>query len=74
MLTLLPTCLQEGARGLSVADSTLQAVLALWSRAFAFGEIDAARRHLLGLRRMVDLRGGLAALKERPKLAIEVLR
>ncbi len=59
---------------LRVADTTFQVVLALWTHAYASDDMETARKHMRGLRKMVDVRGGLEALESRPKLLLELLR
>ena len=49
-------------------DTTIYAVLALALMANISGDHAAAEKHILGLRRIVNLRGGLQALRQNPKL------
>jgi hypothetical protein len=56
-----------------VSDSTMGVVLKLASAAHFDGDYKASRQHMEGLRRMVDLRGGLDVFKGRIFLT-EMLR
>jgi hypothetical protein len=56
-----------------VSDSTMGVVLKLASVAHFDGDYKASRQHMEGLRRMVDLRGGLDVFKGRIFLS-EMLR
>jgi hypothetical protein len=56
-----------------LSDSTIGVVLKLTSAAHFDGDYRASKQHLEGLRKMVDLRGGLDAFKGN-KLLVEMLR
>jgi hypothetical protein len=56
-----------------LSDSTISAVLKLAGTSHFDGDSGEARQHMAGLRRMVDLRGGLDAFKG-TKLVMEMLR
>ena len=56
-----------------LSDSTISVVLKLTSAAHFDGDYRASKQHLEGLRRMVDLRGGIDAFKGN-KLWVEMLR
>ena len=56
-----------------ISDSTMGVVLKLASVAHFNGDFRAARDHMEGLRKMVDLRGGLGVFKGKHML-MEVLR
>ena len=58
---------------IKVSDSTMGVVLKLASTAHFDGDYKASRQHMEGLRRMVDLRGGLNVFKGRSFLT-EMLR
>lgn len=62
-----------GAR-LRLSDSTLQAILTLAGHAVRLGQHGAAGDHLGGVRRIVDLRGGVARFRGNPKLLVEIFR
>ena len=54
---------------------TVSVVLALAIHAHTTGECETARHHMAGLRRLVDMRGGLAAFRGfHGKILIEMLR
>ncbi|KAI0894868.1 hypothetical protein F4806DRAFT_497573 [Annulohypoxylon nitens] len=56
-------------------SKTASIVLCLAFHAHLTGDFHAARHHIVGLRRIVDLVGGFAALrKENAKVVVEVLR
>lgn len=54
--------------------STAAIVLCLAFHAHVMGEHDAAMHHMLGLRKIVDLKGGLPSLADNAKLVVEILR
>ncbi|OTB07647.1 hypothetical protein M426DRAFT_268086 [Hypoxylon sp. CI-4A] len=58
-------------RGLS---STAAVVLCLAFHAHIMGDYQAVRHHMVGLRKIVDLKGGLLNLRGDLKLALEILR
>lgn len=49
-------------------------VLILACHAHRLGQYSIAKNHMVGLRKIVDMRGGVAALKTRTKLLIEIFR
>ncbi|KAI1097272.1 hypothetical protein F4804DRAFT_183348 [Jackrogersella minutella] len=55
-------------------SGTAAVVLCLAFHAHIVGEYEAARHHMLGLRRIVDLGGGLSGLKDNVKVIVEILR
>jgi hypothetical protein len=55
-------------------DSTLYVVVTLALLGGVFGDWQAAIAHLAGLRRIVELRGGLKYLEQRPKLHFKLDR
>ena len=59
---------------LKLSETTMLVVLILCSFARMRGEFRAARQHLEGLRRMIQLRGGVGTLLHNPKLLIDVFR
>jgi len=56
-----------------ISDSTISVVAKLASSAHFNGDYQASKHHMEGLRKMVDLRGGLEAFKGK-KLLVEILR
>ncbi|KAK7402567.1 hypothetical protein QQX98_011672 [Neonectria punicea] len=58
---------------MKVSDSTIGVVVKLASAAHFNGDYQIAKRHMEGLRKMVDLRGGMDALKGK-QFFVEVLR
>lgn len=56
-----------------VSDSTIGVVLKLASAAHFNGDYQASKQHMEGLRKMVDLRGGLDVFKGK-HLLVEMLR
>jgi hypothetical protein len=56
-----------------LSDSTRSVVLKLAGAAHFDGDYQAAKQHMEGLRKIVDLRGGMNAFKD-SKLLIEMLR
>jgi len=56
-----------------VADQTVFVVVNLATHAYMSGDNKAAQFHLQGIRKIVDLRGGLKSLTQ-TKLLIEILR
>ncbi|KAJ8133385.1 hypothetical protein O1611_g235 [Lasiodiplodia mahajangana] len=57
-----------------LSNSTVSVILSLASQAFRTGELKVALHHMQGIRRIINLRGGLRALKGNEKLAAEILR
>ncbi|KIW32235.1 uncharacterized protein PV07_03795 [Cladophialophora immunda] len=55
------------------SNSTIAVVLTLAVSAFFMGEDETFKHHMVGLRKMVDLRGGIAAFKGN-KLLTEIFR
>ncbi|KIW67594.1 hypothetical protein PV04_06832 [Phialophora macrospora] len=72
-LRLLRKRLLEEDDEKKLSDSTISAVLKLASTSHFDGDCEEARQHMAGLRRMVDLRGGLDIFKG-TKLVMEMLR
>jgi hypothetical protein len=56
------------------SDSTVLVVLTLAMIAHHIGEYKSAKHHLEGLRKIVNLRGGLDSFRHNSKLLIEILR
>lgn len=59
---------------LRLSDNTVMVVLILACHAHRLGQYIIAKNHMVGLRKIVDMRGGIAALKTRTKLLIEIIR
>ncbi|KAL2286471.1 hypothetical protein FJTKL_06839 [Diaporthe vaccinii] len=59
---------------LKLSDNTVMVVLILACHAHRLGQYGIARNHMVGLRKIVDMRGGITALKTRAKLLIEIFR
>ncbi|KAI0900058.1 hypothetical protein F4806DRAFT_277181 [Annulohypoxylon nitens] len=57
-----------------ISDDTISTVLKLAGAAQFDGNGETAKHHMQGLRRMVDLRGGLDVFQDKPKLLVEILR
>ncbi|KAK8015609.1 hypothetical protein PG991_008497 [Apiospora marii] len=57
-----------------ITDATISAVLKLASAAHFDGDVATSKQHMQGLRKMVDLRGGLDAFDHHPRLRTEMLR
>ncbi|KAI0884091.1 uncharacterized protein GGS22DRAFT_189221 [Annulohypoxylon maeteangense] len=66
--------LYEGDGRSKVSILTASVVLALAGHALLMNEYVSARHHLEGLRKIIDLRGGLTTFKGSSKLLIEILR
>jgi hypothetical protein len=58
---------------IKISDSTIGVVLKLASAAHFDGDYQASKQHMEGLRKMVDLRGGLDVFKGN-RLQMEMLR
>jgi hypothetical protein len=58
---------------IKISNSTMDVVLKLASTAHFDGDYKASRQHMEGLRRMVELRGGLSVFKGR-RFLTELLR
>jgi hypothetical protein len=56
-----------------LSDSTIGVVLKLATAAHFIGDYRASKQHMEGLRKMVDLRGGLDVFKDK-HLLVEMLR
>lgn len=59
---------------LKVSDNTVMVVLILACHAHRLGQYSTARNHMVGLRKIVNMKGGITALKTRTKLLIEIFR
>lgn len=59
---------------LKLSDNTVMVVLILACHSHRLVQYSIARNHMVGLRKIVDMRGGIAALNTRTKLLIEIFR
>jgi hypothetical protein len=57
-----------------ICDSTVLVVLNLAVHAYVSGDCSSAKHHIHGLRRIVDMRGGIYAFSYNPKLIMELLK
>lgn len=58
----------------ALSDSTTTVVMAMALIAACFGDLESARIHFAGLRRIIDLRGGIASYRGRPLLQAKLYR
>ncbi|KAI8631890.1 hypothetical protein F5Y19DRAFT_422438 [Xylariaceae sp. FL1651] len=58
----------------AITNSTIQVVIALATHASLQGQYEVAKCHMLGLQRIVELRGGIDAFRSYPKLILTILR
>ncbi|KAI2602160.1 hypothetical protein GGR54DRAFT_625575 [Hypoxylon sp. NC1633] len=72
-LTILRGRLLGDDDDIKISDSTIGVVLKLASTAHFDGDYQVSKQHIEGLRKMIDLRGGLGVLRGKRLLA-EVLR
>jgi DNA-binding MltR family transcriptional regulator len=56
------------------SDSTVLVILSLATHAHLSGDYDTAKHHMEGLRKIVDLRGGLGGFSYNTKLIMEILK
>jgi len=73
-LGLLRKRLEDHDEQMKSSDNTVMVVLILACHAHRLGQYSIAKNHMLGLRKLVDMRGGIAAFKTRTKLLIEIFR
>jgi hypothetical protein len=59
---------------MQLSDTTAAAVMCLTGHALLTGNMENARNHMEGLRRIVILKGGVGSLRANTKLLIEILR
>ncbi|KAF2165715.1 hypothetical protein M409DRAFT_24005 [Zasmidium cellare ATCC 36951] len=57
-----------------ISDPTINAIVMLAGQALLMGEEKTARKHVVGMKRLVEMRGGLSTLEKNTKLLLEVLR
>lgn len=58
----------------ALSDDTICVILCIATTARGFGDYEAAFLHMKGLRKIVDLRGGVAGLRGSAKLLIDLFR
>lgn len=73
-LTILQQRLAGSNDELSTSDSTILVVVGLTMAATALGDLQTALQHLIGLRKIVTLRGGILALKGNRLLQTKICR
>ena len=73
-LKLLRERLAHGSSSAKLSYTTLAAVMSLAAHALWTGNLEFARHHVEGLRRIVSLRGGVNTFKVNPKLLMEIFR
>ncbi|KAI0967006.1 hypothetical protein F4678DRAFT_475465 [Xylaria arbuscula] len=73
-VTLLRKRLLVDGDDMQLSNNTLFVILCLAGHAFSAGDLELAVHHLQGIRRIIDLRGGLSSLRGNQKLANEILR
>ncbi|KAI1170972.1 hypothetical protein F4777DRAFT_88156 [Nemania sp. FL0916] len=71
---LLRERLLENDQALTTTNSTIKVVLALAVHATMHGGFEEARFHLMGLQRMIELRGGIPGFWEWPRMILEIMR
>ncbi|OTA52248.1 hypothetical protein K449DRAFT_391545 [Hypoxylon sp. EC38] len=64
----------EGDNSSKVSILTASIVLALAGHALLVKEYSSAKHHLAGLRKIINLRGGITTIKDSVKLLIEIIR
>lgn len=57
-----------------LSDSTLKVILTLAGHSARLGQHEMVTRHIRGVRKIVDLRGGVADFRGNPKLLLEIFR
>ena len=72
-LVLLSERLACGDEKLKTTDANIGVVLKLATSAHFAGDLEAERQHMIGVRKMLDSRGGLGAFRYR-HLLFEILR
>jgi hypothetical protein len=73
-IRLLRERLLTGDESTQTSDMTVAVVLALAMHANISCDYVSARHHMEGLRRIVDLRGGLDIFRSNDKLMVEIIR
>ncbi|KAM6516465.1 hypothetical protein FALCPG4_014648 [Fusarium falciforme] len=73
-LNVLQRRLLAGNMDISTSDSTVLTIVGLTTAALAFGDADIAQKHMVGLHRMVTLRGGISAFSHDKRLQAKLCR
>ena len=73
-LSLLRERLLYGNDDARLSNNTVSVVLGLAGHAFWTGDSRSATNHLEGMRKIVNLRGGLNTFRDNEKLLVEILR
>ncbi|OQU94001.1 hypothetical protein CLAIMM_00426 [Cladophialophora immunda] len=73
-LQLLRERLDSTDEDLKIANPTMMVVIALALHARMIGDYDTAKHHMDGLRMMINLRGGIATIVPKTRLAMEIFR
>ncbi|KAL7941240.1 hypothetical protein V8C42DRAFT_335722 [Trichoderma barbatum] len=73
-LQLLRERLAAKHEEVKISDPTILVVLALAGHAHMVNDYETAKKHIDGLQRIVNLRGGLSTFRYHPKLSIELLK
>lgn len=73
-LRLLRERLLSGDEKIKVSDPTILVVMALAFHARMMSDYGSAKHHMDGLRKMVHLRGGIAAVSHSTKLVMEIVK
>jgi hypothetical protein len=66
--------LADQGEQIKFSDSTILIILCLAMHAHFTDDFDTAKQHMEGLRKIVDLRGGLGAFSYNSKLVMEILK
>ncbi|KUI58295.1 hypothetical protein VP1G_05607 [Cytospora mali] len=73
-LSLLRERILNGTDQARLSNNTISVILGLAGQAFWMGDLRSAMNHMEGLRRIVDLKGGLSSIRNNEKLLTELLR
>ena len=73
-LRILRERLSSSDESKKTSDSTMLVVIVLALYARTVGDYSSAKNHMEGLRKMTELRGGVASITARTMLAMEVFR
>jgi hypothetical protein len=73
-LSILQQRLANGHLMSSTSDSTILVVVGMTITAIVLGDLKTARKHVIGLGRMVTLRGGITAFESNRRLQTKILR
>ncbi|KAI0410435.1 hypothetical protein F5X98DRAFT_359577 [Xylaria grammica] len=73
-LHLLRDRLGSNNTDIQLSDSTVSVILSLAGQAFCAGDLKTATKHMEGIHRIIELRGGFDTFNGNEKLATEVIR